>query len=220
MFDRIVFGTSGARDALMDSLGSRGREALARPERSALIPALPAKCDCPDAHRERTVLFLGALSSRKGFDLVASAWPTVRKLMPDARLTIVGQGPQKNIAHMLADGDVGVTYLGPQSRAAIHKILRSHMLVVLPSQPANRWREQVGLPIVEALSHGCRIVTTAETGLTDWLRANGAAVLETNASVEEIARSIYEQLEAADSVLAYDLPAVDGRISADRWLLR
>ena len=82
------------------------------------------------------------------------------------------------------------------------------------------WREQVGLPITEGLAHGCVIVTTNETGIATWLRENGHQVIEEREVGRELASAI---VAAAQSELTADdvrrqLPDVDGRVAARRWL--
>ena len=94
-------------------------------------------------------------------------------------------------------------------------------MVVLLSQRRPRWREQVGLPIVEALAHGCNVLTTRETGLAEWLADHGHRVLPNGSDVSAISRALVEVLlgqRDSTQVLAA-LPAVDGRLTADTWLV-
>jgi glycosyltransferase involved in cell wall biosynthesis len=102
-------------------------------------------------------------------------------------------------------------------RDRIHAVLHEASALVLPSQPSPTWREQVGLPIVEGLSHACTIVTTAETGLADWLRERGHGVAVDPASPAELAeiiRTVLAHPVDPEAVLAA-LPARDGRLVAD-----
>ena len=92
---------------------------------------------------------------------------------------------------------------------------------MLPSQPRPRWREQVGLPIVEGLGRGCLVVTTSETGLAEWLTAHGHYVVsppdDAAAFSDALSRAIADT-RSPMSVVA-DLPAVDGRAAAEAWML-
>jgi glycosyltransferase involved in cell wall biosynthesis len=104
----------------------------------------------------------------------------------------------------------------------VHRALRRAAVLVLLSQPTPTWREQVGLPLVEGLAHGCTVVTTAETGLADWLAAHGHTVLAPDAAPATVVAAVVEALAAgrpAASVLA-DLPDDDGRQAAEAWLSR
>ena len=88
------------------------------------------------------------------------------------------------------------------------------------AQPTTTWREQVGLPLVEALSYGCTVVTTNETGLAGWLADHGHQVVPGAAATAELAAAVVRALRApltVGAVLA-SLPAEDGRLAADRWL--
>ena len=105
-------------------------------------------------------------------------------------------------------------------RVEIHRALRQASLVVLLSQRGARWREQVGLPIVEALAHGCQVLTTDETGLAQWLTDHGHQVVDGSSDSFAVAQAMVEGIGSGReraSVLA-DLPSVDGRSSADAWL--
>lgn len=213
--DRIAFGTAAAEELY------RGRLPAISRATSALVPALPAACTCgPLVADPDHVLFVGALSPRKGVDLLLDAWPEVVRLRPTARLTVVGSGPLQELVADLAVRRPDVTLIVDPPRVEVHRALREAALLVLLSQPTSTWREQVGLPLVEALAHGCTVVTTRETGLARWLSDHGHAVLCPTADRLQVAAAIAGALGAsrpAASVLA-DLPEVDGRLAADDWL--
>ena len=106
------------------------------------------------------------------------------------------------------------------ARAQIHAQLRRSRVLVLPSQPAPGWREQVGLPICEGLAHGCTIVTSTETGLAGWLAFHGHRVESPAVPADDWAGALalaLRQGRPASAVLD-DLPIVDGRLAADAWL--
>ncbi|TWX38933.1 glycosyltransferase [Frigoribacterium sp. ACAM 257] len=213
--DRVVSGTDSARETYARLLGPSSPRTSA-----ATIPALPTRH--PEARgggvRPPTVVFLGAFAERKGLPVLLAAWPAVREEHPDARLVLLGKGPLEPDARALADADDSVTVEVDPARSRIHDVLDASRVLVLWSQPSPTWREQVGLPLVEGLSHGCTAVTTTETGLADWLEAHGHVVAHGDpASSSVLAHSIGSALDAgrsADSVLA-DLPELDGRLAAD-----
>lgn len=218
--DRIVFGTAAARDLYAAALPAAGAKA------ATLIPALAPACTClpvdpASGDRAQQVVFLGDLSVRKGFPALMDAWPVLRTLQPDVELTILGKGSLEDTARAAASADGSVTTLIDPAREDIHRVLRNSRVLVLASQPTATWREQVGLPILEALSHGCAVVTTSQTGLADWLRSHGHGVVEPGASAQHLAVAIAAQLDhhPGESVLA-TLPSRDGRLDADRWLFR
>ncbi|WP_432544516.1 glycosyltransferase [Kineococcus sp. SYSU DK002] len=214
--DRFVYGTEAARDLYARLLPPFGDPAGHR-----LLPTLPQPCDCPPAPRDRSaVLFLGAFSPRKGFGLLREAWPAVRDAAPGAHLHLAGQGAQAAEAAAWAEADRTVELSLDPPRPLVHAALRRAQVLVLPSQPQPGWREQLGLPLTEALAHGCTVVTTDETGLAPWLRAHGHTVVPAGGSPGELAGAVAAALRAARpaaGVLA-DLPARDGRLAADDWL--
>lgn len=213
--DRVAYGSAAARDiyaALMpprDDLESR------------IIPALPSPCACAAGGvRAHRVVFLGAFAERKGFPLVLEAWATVRAELTDAVLVLLGKGPLGDVAEAAASSDSRIQLIADPSRERIHRELAVGSVVVLPSQPAENWREQIGLPIVEGLAHGCTVVTSTETGLAGWLAEAGHRVLDVPTSVDALAGAVVEALRTpipTASVLA-SLPEVDGRRAADDWL--
>ena len=188
----------------------------------ALITALPvaAERDAEQQPDPMQVVFLGAFLERKGIDRVLAAWPLVRAAVPAARLQVLGKGALESpvLAAAAADESTDVL-LDPARRRIQEELLRSQVLV-LPSQPTPTWREQVGLPIVEGLAAGCSVVTTTETGLASWLAAHGHSVIEPGSEPGVLAQAIVDRLRSGRppaDVLA-DLPPVDGRLEADRWM--
>ena len=215
--DRIAFGTKAAQSIYDDVLGAPRADAGV-----AVIPALPVACGrCEDRlDKKRGLLFLGDLSARKGFDLLLSAWPQIRAALPNAELTIVGRGQFTQQAQELAARDDRVQFEEDPARAVIHEALSRAEVLTLPSQPTQRWKEQVGLPIVEGLAHGCTIVTTTSTGLSEWLSEHGHTVLPTPTSVDVLARAVINRMTAEPEphTVVGSLPSLDGRLAADHWM--
>jgi glycosyltransferase involved in cell wall biosynthesis len=222
--DRVAFGTEAARVTYTSALME-----FSDPRRSTVIPAVPSPCDCeqdqadqPGADDALRVLFVGALTERKGFPVVLDAWPYIKERLPNARLTIVGTGKLEERARTMAAHDQTVEVIIAPPRAEVHAQLRRSRVLVLPSHPAPGWREQVGLPICEGLAHGCSVVTSTQTGLAGWLVSHGHRALPWESSPEAVAEALVAALgqdRPAASVLG-DLPDIDGRLAADAWLFR
>lgn len=216
--DRLCYGTPGA-EQLYRSLLSPGSDI-----KQKLIPALPAICHCEELPRAGvpTLLFIGDFSPRKGLDAVLAAWPTVREELPEARMVLIGKGQLTARVQDLAAADERVEVHLDPPRQVIHENLRRSHVLVLPSRRTPRWREQVGLPIVEALAHGCHVVTTDETGLASWLDKNGHTVIDHQTLDTELASKLSTTLahSAAQLETPTVLPEVDGRHAADLWMHR
>lgn len=215
--DRVAYGSAAARDVYAGVMPQRVDL------ESRLIPALPNPCDCAaGGDRARRLVFLGAFAERKGFPILLEAWSTVRKELPDAVLVLLGKGALHEVAEQAAAADPSIELIVDPTRERIHHELAAGRVVALPSQPAEGWREQIGLPIVEGLAHGCTIVTSSETGLSGWLVDAGHRVLEVPTSEGALAAALIDALRRPippASVLA-SLPEVDGRLAADAWLFR
>lgn len=218
--DRLAFGTAASREAL---------EKYADPhlvaERACYFPAVPAACDCLDQHDEQPepgrLLFVGAFDERKGIEHLLRWWEQVPAIAPDARLHLVGKGALADtVAAWAADrADVELTIDPP--RDEIHRAYRRAGAVVLLSQRVGDWREQVGLPIVEGLAHGCRIVTTRESGIADWLAEHGHTVLDpaTDPATGARALAAAAMREPDRAAVLAALPDRDSRFVADDWLM-
>lgn len=215
--DRIAFGTLAAQDVYRQVLPP-----LKEVQEESLIPALPAACDChpDDVKIPARVVYLGDLSQRKGFPLVLAAWSGVAQQNPEAALVILGKGAMEAEAISAGTTNSSVEVHIDPSRDEIHRFLRQAQVLVLPSQSTATWREQVGLPIVEGLAHGCSVVTTTETGLSGWLVDQGHAVVSPQATAHDLADAICKAVASGPfgSEVTASLPDTDGRLAADAWL--
>ena len=216
--DRIAFGTEGSLAMYREYVPER---VLTR--RSAMFEAVPAACSCAmvEPNDGPEVLFVGAFSDRKGVRQLMTGWDALRAGGSELRLEVIGKGPlQTEVQEWAAGRDDVVVRIDPP-RTEIHAAMRRAKVLVLLSQRIGAWREQVGLPIVEGLSHGMEIVTTDETGLAPWLSARGHRVLtgatDPSAVRQAIAGAAADPRGRAE--VLRDLPAADQRMEADRWML-
>jgi glycosyltransferase involved in cell wall biosynthesis len=180
--DAVVFGTTGAYENYRRAFGW----SLRRTRHTVLTPRLDACRVCGPGvvdrtARDRTVLFLGSPSERKGFGVLTDAWERCDATDRGWRLVVADP----------AGGDGGdlpadVSITSP-SRSAVHELLRTSAVVAMPSVRRPGWREQIGLPLVEGLTHGCRVVTSTETGLADDLRKHPSVVLTTPGDPQSLA---------------------------------
>ena len=136
------------------------------------------------------------------------------------RLQVVGKGPLVEEVRTSAAALPAVEVTVDPPRDEVHRILRGTQTLVLLSQPRNRWREQVGLPIVEGLAHGCTVVTTEQTGLAPWLAEHRHVVVTASSDPAQTAAAIVTsaRMNRSPADVTADLPATDGRTMADRWL--
>ncbi|WP_404480178.1 glycosyltransferase family 4 protein [Novosphingobium sp. BL-52-GroH] len=217
-YDRVAFGTLAAKQAYEDLLGP-----LPRRVETAIFPAVePACSQCDCAKVPGTVIFVGAFDERKGVSHLMAAWPEVVRAVPGARLAIIGKGAMTDRVQAWANRRSDVVVQIDPPRRAIHEGLSRSNVLVLPSISSARWREQVGLPIVEALSHGCAVVTTRETGLCEWLEDHGHTIVDDPTDARSLSRAIAGALlkNPGGEAILETLPLLSGRMQAEEWLWR
>ncbi|MEW1777498.1 glycosyltransferase [Streptomyces sp. NPDC086777] len=134
-------------------------------------PEHPAGPVGPAGAGERTagaplVVCVGRLCRQKGQDVLLRAWPEVLRRVPDARLALVGDGPDRDALRRLAPGSV--EFVGPV--ADVRPWYRAADLVVLPS----RW-EGMALAPLEALACGRPVLVTDVDGARESLPPGHAA---------------------------------------------
>jgi len=98
----------------------------------------------------RLVVAVGRLSHEKGFDVLVQAWPGVVSRAPDARLLILGDGPERGaleaMAQQLNIAEV-VTFVG--DRLDVPNYLAAAATYVLPSR-----HEGMSNALLEAMASG------------------------------------------------------------------
>ncbi|MFJ3900750.1 glycosyltransferase [Streptomyces sp. NPDC090025] len=97
------------------------------------------------------VVCVGRLCRQKGQDVLLAAWPAVRAAVPDARLVLVGDGPDAERLGAAAAADPSVRLTGAVADPA--PWYRAADVVVLPS----RW-EGMALAPLEAMACGRPVV--------------------------------------------------------------
>lgn len=134
-----------------------------------------------------TLLFVGRLAGNKRPQHALEAFRHVRRVVPDAQLWIVGQGPLEQ--ELAANLEEGAEMLGFLPREQLYeRMARAHCLIV-PSV-----REGWGLVVIEANSVGTPAVAYDVPGLRDSVRDGYTGRLATAGNPEELAREALELL--------------------------
>lgn len=214
---RIAFGTSGAEalyeDLCVGVVAKSGRRFTALPRRSELD--VPKKAPF-------SLVFVGAFDERKGIRLLMEAWPATSSTVSGSNLTVIGKGPLQAEVEEWCRSAPDATLIVDPPRHAITDVLRSASVLALLSQRVGGFREQIGLPILEGLAHGCTIVTTDETGIAAELTEAGHFVIPAGSSTIAVSRALTEALLnplPPESVLS-QLPRNDGRLIAHYWMMK
>lgn len=115
-----------------------------------------------------TVVTVGRLCRQKGQDLLLQAWPAVLAQLPQARLVLVGDGP--DAAALRAQAPGGVRFAGPRSDVACW--LAAADVVALPS----RW-EGMSFVLLETMAAARCVVATDVEGMREALGPATTAVV-------------------------------------------
>ncbi len=104
--------------------------------------------------------FVGRLAPEKGLELLIDAWPDVQRAFPNARLSLIGEGPERPAleARIATLGLTEAIEMPGASDDPTH-LLRGSDLFVLPSR-----EEGMSIALLEAMALGVPLVATAIPG--------------------------------------------------------
>jgi glycosyltransferase involved in cell wall biosynthesis len=109
-------------------------------------------------------VFVGRLAPEKGLDTLIDAWPLVQATFPEARLTLVGEGPQQatleekaRVVGLSVGPSRAVELVGAMANPA--QVLRDADLFVLPSR-----EEGMSIALLEAMALGIPLVASSIAG--------------------------------------------------------
>lgn len=117
-----------------------------------------------------SILWVGRMLKWKNVDLLIKALARLKNENREFKLTLVGDGPERERLQKLADKLLGNQYYTIQNfipAAEVPILMAKHEIYVLPSNAYEGW----GAVINEAMSVGCAIVASDKTGA-------GAAMIE------------------------------------------
>jgi glycosyltransferase involved in cell wall biosynthesis len=175
---------------------------------------------CDDADRARaraelrlpagpTVVCVGRLCRQKGQDLLLAAWPAVVAAIPDARLVLVGDGPDR--AALTAIAPAGVTFArhadDPRPWYAAADV------VAMPS----RW-EAMALVLLEAMASARCVVAADVGGVREAMPAGRAAIVPAE-DVGALAATLVVRL-ARPALAAAEAAAGRARVVAQHDIAR
>jgi len=124
------------------------------------VPIKEARALLKHPMEDPLILFVGSLIPRKATHLLVEAFSKVRKQHPNARLMIVGDGPQRGeLEKRIQEKNLSgfVSMVGSKSQADLRYYYSAADVFVLPSL-----MESFGLVFVEAMLCGCPVIGTPE----------------------------------------------------------
>lgn len=146
-----------------------------------------------------SALWVGVLQRYKDPATLTAAWRRVARELSDARLAIVGRGPEAEDVQRLAD-DLGgrvelIDWLKPEEVAAR---LDESWLLVLPSRS-----EGLGRVVIEAFARGRPVIGSRVTGIRELIRHEQNGLLVPPGNPDELADALTRVL--SDRALAEKL---------------
>jgi glycosyltransferase involved in cell wall biosynthesis len=159
------------------------------------------------------VLFLGRINFKKGLDILVPAFSILAKLIPDARLAIVGpdnDGYGVKVKRWCRERDIEakvlfVDYLCPKE---VKQAYVDADVFVLPS-----YTENFGLTVVEAMACGCPVVISDKVNIWREIRMADAGIV-TSLKPYAIAEAI---LNLLTNPCAAQKMGVHGRRAAEAY---
>lgn len=151
----------------------------------------PAPVDFPIPKR---ILWVGRMSKEKGLDVLIKAMKEILREVPQAQLTLVGDGPEREVIEQMIE-EYHLTrhiYLeGFQSHREVSKYFRESHIFVLPSI-----REGFPLVILEALASGLPCVASNVGGVKVVIEEGLNGYLVSPSNAEELSRKVVKLLKS------------------------
>ena len=125
----------------------------------------PDRYDTPAARNGDRMLFVGRLAAVKGVPLLLEALAGTRQTLPDLRLTLVGDGPDRaDLEARARELDLGhaVDFAGYRSQSEVAALLAKSDCLVLPS-----FAEGVPVVLMEAMAARLPVIATRVGGTAE-----------------------------------------------------
>ncbi|KXX72546.1 glycosyltransferase family 4 protein [Flammeovirga sp. SJP92] len=124
-----------------------------------------------DSKREKSVLFVGQLSPRKGIQVLLDAFKIIDKKNNEIFLNVVGHRVKDYNVNF--DNYENVKYLGPQKGQALYDIFNTSSLFCLPA-----YEEGMAFVLSEANYCGLPIIATKNSSIEDFKVNNSKSIIE------------------------------------------
>lgn len=163
---------------------------------SALPAAVSPQMTAPRTHTGTGVrfLFVGRLIPQKRPLELIEAFRVARREIPDATLTIVGEGDLEPEVRELASRTPGASYEGRREGAELGSVYAESDVLVLPAV-----REVWGIVVNEALAYGLFVVATDQVGSAHDLLDDASGIVLPAEDVGRLAPTLIEISRSLDT---------------------
>jgi glycosyltransferase involved in cell wall biosynthesis len=144
----------------------------------------------PTAEREPIVLAVGHAYPRKNLASLLRAWPEVARRRTDARLVVVGHGPEQERLQQLALGQHSVDLLGHVGFDELQDLYACAQVFCHPSL-----QENFGIAVVEGLASGLGVVVHQQPAVMETVDAIPGTWVADARSPSRLASALLEALE-------------------------
>lgn len=132
----------------------------------------------PFSEKDNVILYVGAVSKRKGCATLISAFIKAASAIPDYKLVLVGKVEDVKIP--IADNIISMGHLDMNE---VYKKMAHSKLLVLPSE----WEEAFGRVVVEAVFNNTIAIGSDRGGIPELFKFDSNYVFE-NGNIEELAK--------------------------------
>lgn len=147
-------------------------------------------------NKEKTIMFAGILGRVKGCEYLIRAFKIIESRIPDSKLIIAGDGPEKDDLVKLAEelNLEDVVFLGWIPHKDMAELYNETTVLVVPSIHP----EPFGIVGIEAMATGRPVIGSNVGGIPDWIEDGKTGFLVGPKNPEEIAERVVELLSNED----------------------
>jgi glycosyltransferase involved in cell wall biosynthesis len=116
----------------------------------------------------KDILYVGRIDERKGIKFLIESMPLLKKIDPDIKLHVVGEGKLKNeLKQYVSNLQLKVTFHGFLPDKDLNKLYEKIAVQIVPSI-----FEGFGITVLEAMAKGVPVIATKVDGITDIITSN------------------------------------------------
>jgi phosphatidylinositol alpha-mannosyltransferase len=138
----------------------------------------------------KDILYVGRIDERKGIKFLIESMPLLKKIDPDIKLHVVGEGKLKNeLKQYVSNLQLKVTFHGFLPDKDLNKLYEKIAVQIVPSI-----FEGFGITVLEAMAKGVPVIATRVDGITDIIKSNQNGILVDYGNYEDLSRQAFQLL--------------------------